>query len=384
MSEQAVSLLILGTAEWSAPIATNQHYVVRELASSARVWFGEGVGTRSLTLSWADARRVGRRLLRRRSAADGGDRAVPPGVEVVRLRMLPWQFGPAAVINRRLLRAQTAGWWTRPGVRVLWSFTPYTYGLERSADRVVYHLVDLLHENPGVVAGRLTGAERRLARSTDVAIGTSPAVALHLRDAGFANVLTRPNVADTRVFEAAAATVPKSDLPRLVFVGALNPGKIDLGLLEALAQAVRGEATVSLMGPMTPQFSALQGPLLMAGVEVLAAGTIDAAARLVASGDIGLIPYKINALTQGITPLKTYEYFAAGLAVLATPLPGLPDATDDLVIRPADEWVSAVGPLLRRAREPLAVKARQELARNNDWAVRGEEYRGLLAAWARP
>jgi glycosyltransferase involved in cell wall biosynthesis len=41
------------------------------------------------------------------------------------------------------------------------------------------------------------------------------------------------------------------------------------------------------------------------------------------AADAGLIPYARNALTDSIFPMKVYEYLAAGLAVIATPLPAL-------------------------------------------------------------
>ena len=41
--------------------------------------------------------------------------------------------------------------------------------------------------------------------------------------------------------------------------------------------------------------------------------------------DAGLIPYARNELTESIFPMKVYEYLAAGLPVVATPLPALAD-----------------------------------------------------------
>ncbi len=41
------------------------------------------------------------------------------------------------------------------------------------------------------------------------------------------------------------------------------------------------------------------------------------------AADAGLIPYARNALTESVFPMKVYEYLAAGLPVVATPLPAL-------------------------------------------------------------
>jgi glycosyltransferase involved in cell wall biosynthesis len=46
------------------------------------------------------------------------------------------------------------------------------------------------------------------------------------------------------------------------------------------------------------------------------------------AADAGLIPYTRNALTESIFPMKVYEYLAAGLPVITTPLPALADVAD--------------------------------------------------------
>jgi glycosyltransferase involved in cell wall biosynthesis len=41
----------------------------------------------------------------------------------------------------------------------------------------------------------------------------------------------------------------------------------------------------------------------------------------VAAFDVGIIPFVVDDLTRGVSPLKMYEYLAAGVPVVATPLP---------------------------------------------------------------
>jgi glycosyltransferase involved in cell wall biosynthesis len=41
----------------------------------------------------------------------------------------------------------------------------------------------------------------------------------------------------------------------------------------------------------------------------------------VASFDVGIIPFVVDELTRGVSPLKMYEYLAARVPVVATPLP---------------------------------------------------------------
>ncbi|NAZ87548.1 glycosyl transferase family 1, partial [Kineococcus sp. T90] len=56
----APAVLVLGTADWDAVVATNQHRATAALAQRYPVLFAEGTGTRRLRPG--DARRVLRRL----------------------------------------------------------------------------------------------------------------------------------------------------------------------------------------------------------------------------------------------------------------------------------------------------------------------------------
>ena len=44
---------------------------------------------------------------------------------------------------------------------------------------------------------------------------------------------------------------------------------------------------------------------------------------LLRGADAALIPYRLNRLTASIFPMKVYEYLAAGLAIVSTPLPSV-------------------------------------------------------------
>jgi len=48
---------------------------------------------------------------------------------------------------------------------------------------------------------------------------------------------------------------------------------------------------------------------------------------------IGLIPYKLNAHTRGIYPMKVHEYGAAGLTVVSTKLPSLLEFSESNIVK---------------------------------------------------
>ncbi|NAZ88686.1 glycosyltransferase, partial [Kineococcus indalonis] len=287
---------------------------------------------------------------------------------------------PTRALNARLLRRQVARWAQHPGPRALWTYTPYTYGLEHLADATVYHLVDLLHENPGVHAARLLAAERALARTAGLAIGTSAAIAAHLERQGFAPVLSLPNVADVDVFARAAAerTAPRE--PVAVFAGTLAAHKVDLPLLAHLAHRLRGRAQLRLVGPLAPGTAGAPGwsELLAAGAQVLpAVGPRELAAQL-AGAAVGLVPYRVTPLTEGVSPLKTYEYLAAGLAVVSTPLPAVSALPGAVWVEDGPQrFAERVLDLLARADPQLPARCRAAAA-GHDWSRRGHRLREVL------
>ncbi|GAA4451823.1 glycosyltransferase [Phytohabitans houttuyneae] len=378
-------ILVLGTAEWSSPIATNQHYVVRELARDHGVHFVESLGLRRVRLDAKDLRRIGRRL---RNSVGGRDttayRPVPDGAKVISPLVVPLHRAPTRVPNRLLLERAVADWRHSPGPRLLWTFTPVTYGLERHADATVYHCVDILGAFPGIDAKAVAAGERNLATRASLAIATSSAVAAHLDQMGFPDVLTLPNVADVDVFSAAVRPAAQRR-PAAIFAGNLSPHKLDFPLLRALAEALRGQGELLLAGPVAAGgggFDRELAELTALGARHLGVLTLDKLATVLGECTVGLIPYAANAYTAGVSPLKCYEYLSAGLRVVSTPIPEVVRAATGTgsidVADTVDDFVATVLKALPPGTD-ADIQGRLDGARPFGWAHRGERLREIAA-----
>ncbi|WP_144056875.1 glycosyltransferase [Micromonospora lupini] len=390
MDEAPVAnVLMLGTAEWDSPIATNQHYVARELARTANVTFVESLGLRRPTLRRDDVVRMASRVRRALGDRDvPAQRPRPPGARIVSPLVLPVHRTPTYPVNRALLRRATGGWLRSSRPRVLWTFTPVTYGLEEDADLVIYHCVDLLATFPGVDAVAVARGERSLSSRTAVAVATSTAVQEHLATVGFPRIDLLPNVADVSVFTAASQAAAQRR-PDVLFSGNLTVHKLDLRLLESIAAAVRGKGELLLAGPLAAgggSFDAELRQLEALGARHLGVLTPDQLAETAGTCAVGVIPYAINDYTRGVSPLKCFEYLSSGLAVLSSPLPAVTElarTNPHVTVAEADDLPVRLPALLQPVTDAV-VEARMASAAEHGWEGRGALLRDLLLTEVAP
>ncbi|KHJ71487.1 hypothetical protein QR64_17555 [Rhodococcus sp. Chr-9] len=94
---------------------------------------------------------------------------------------------------------------------------------------------------------------------------------------------------------------------------------------------------------------------------------------------VGLIPYRANEYTQGVFPLKVYEYMAAGMSVVSTPIASLvASAPPGVIITTFGDFSRDVERSIQSWSEGNAVK-QSELAQGHSWTNRIEEAWDLLS-----
>ncbi len=165
-----------------------------------------------------------------------------------------------------------------------------------------------------------------------------------------------------RPLPADLASLPR---PRIGYVGLLSHF-LDFDLLEALRRNRRG-GTVVLLGPGTPATDAAVADFASReGVAVLGPRPYADVPAYMQGLDVGVIPFRANdPFVQGINPNKVYQYLAAGLPVITTPVLDLPESPPDLLFATTAEDTTRA---LAAALDAPADRARRrELARPHDW-----------------
>jgi glycosyltransferase involved in cell wall biosynthesis len=341
-------IVCVGFADWETDLWTNQQHLMSRLAQDNQVLFVESLGLRRPRLAGRDLTRIARRLRRGMRPPRAVD-----GVHVLSPLVVPLH-GHAAVraLNRTLLRAQVRRAARRLGMAqpILWAYVPQAEALIEALHPsvVIYHCVDDAAAVEGIDAASFRAAERRFVARADLVLASAPALAARMRELS-PSVLYVPNVADTALFARALAPAPVAPAPghadpshapptavepdpamaalprpRIVFTGAIVAAKLDVPLLVALAR-LRPAWTFALVGPVGPgdprtDVSALRE---LPNVHLLGPRAYTQLPGVLRAADAGLIPYALNPITESVFPMKVYEYLAAGLPVLATPLPAL-------------------------------------------------------------
>jgi glycosyltransferase involved in cell wall biosynthesis len=155
--------------------------------------------------------------------------------------------------------------------------------------------------------------------------------------------------------------------PRIGYVGLLSHF-LDFDALEAIRRARRG-GTLVLIGPGSPATeSAVQSLAAREGVVRLGPRPYADVPAYMQGLDVGLIPFRANdPHVQGINPNKVYQYMAAGLPVITTPVLDLEARVPDLQFAAdAGAMVDAVARALDMPGDPAARRAR---ARDHDWGA---------------
>jgi glycosyltransferase involved in cell wall biosynthesis len=245
------------------------------------------------------------------------------------------------------------------------------------ADLKVYEVRDdyagfALHTS---AAARLQRAHRRMLRESDVVWAISRALVDDIRT-------VRPDVERTDVgvecdaFARAAADA-RADRgregsaarpPCIGLVGNLND-RIDWELLESIARA-RPHWQLTLVGPVyhasAQTDAAVRRLREVANVRLPGPVGRDGLPAAVAALDVGLIPYRMTAANRRINPLKLYQYLAAGVPVVATPIPAVAEVEGAAALAEGpDAFVAAIEAALRT--DDAGRAALRARARAFDW-----------------
>jgi glycosyltransferase involved in cell wall biosynthesis len=386
MTEPGFSIVCVSRQDWHAGLPTNrQQIMIRAARRGHRVLFVESGGHIGRHLwrlvTGPDRGSVARRLF-------GGEQPAESITVEKALTFVPWgqKFPLANRINSRFTGARIR-WAARGlgGPRILWIYDPTAFELVGHAgeDLTVYDVVDDYAEQVGPDARRrrfVAAADEAAACRSQVVFATTTGLYERQLQRNPETHLVR-NGADFAHFSHTNGTAPEVRSfagPVVGFAGNLTAEKVDFDLLEAVARA-RPEWSLVLVGPPAED---ARGQLDRLGaldnVHALGFRPYEELPAYVSGFSVGVIPYRATAYTGNCSPLKVYEYLAAGKAVVASGVPELSGMEPDVTLADRPEaFVAAIESALA-ASSPEAVARRRATAEQNTWEGRTERLLDLV------
>ena len=259
-----------------------------------------------------------------------------PGIEVVT---------PPLILPRRAGGHVIIGMWLRRRTRdsQLWWVNDPVAGdaARRPGAPTIYDVTDDWREmaQPPRDRRRIVRAEDRLAQSA-LTVVCSEALASRWRDRYNVHTSVIGNAVDTSAIQGAMPRTLSGLAPHIVYVGTAHTNRVDVQLLRRLAADLEG--TLHLVGPEELDASTRtwlddhganrQGKIPSSEV-----------ATWLVSADVLICPHLVDDFTLSLDAIKSYEYLATRLPVVATPSSGFEHTVaPGLTVVDAEDFVDAV------------------------------------------
>jgi len=308
--------------DWDGDPLSKKQIALR-LAKRNRILWVNSMGGRNPTLSSHD---IGRAWKKLRQFAQGC-RQVADSIFLFSPLVIPFHASPLARwLNRRLLFWSLWRVCRKLGFHnpITLTFVPNSVDVAGTLGEklVIYYCVDEYSEFTGTNKQSMRDMERRLIEKSDFVVVSADRL-LQTKRPHNPNTFLIPHGVDVDHFRKACSpdtTVP-ADVPRntaavIGFYGLMEDW-VDYSVIRYLAIA-RPEWSFVVVGEVRTDLSSIEH---LPNVYILGRRPYTALPGYCKSFDVAILPFVVNELTQAANPLKLREYLAAGLPVVATPLP---------------------------------------------------------------
>ncbi len=193
------------------------------------------------------------------------------------------------------------------------------------------------------------------------------------------NVFLVPNAVDIKWFDNEILDVPDIQAihhPILGYCGNIN-SRIDFELLKHIA--VRHPewsiVIIGLLGQRVKELSMTEG---FDNIHLIRVKPYKELPTYLSNFDVCLMPHKIDRFTESQSPLKLFNYLAAGKPVVSTNIAGVRDYKNIVKIgHTKEEFVSFIEEVLVNDSEE-EVDERRAIAQKNTWDIRAKDIYEIL------
>ena len=368
--------IIVFSDDWNGLPFSCKHLLRHFLPDVKLIWV-ETIGLRSPKLNLYDINRSIKKITGWLSKSQGSQGSLPENLYILDPFQIPYnQANIVREFNKQIIVRKINRDFPNGGdrERVLITTWPFIGNLVGALnERVsIYYRVDDNSELPKVNKGLMQRLEMELIGKVDMVIAS--AEKLTKISMGDKEVKYLPHGVDFEHFAKTDCDSRKEVLiqripgPRIGFFGQVDLW-FDFDLVSHVAADHRNWSFVFL-GPSHLSPSSLPKAPNIHFLGPVSYEELPVHAR---HFDVGLIPFKINALTKADNPLKLMEYFSLGLPVVSTPMPEVIKFQDYVMIASEVEtFGSAIQTALDQDNKKLQL-LRQSIAKAHSWEKKALE-----------
>ncbi|MFH1855625.1 MAG: glycosyltransferase, partial [Candidatus Omnitrophota bacterium] len=268
---------------------------------------------------------------------------------------------------------------------ILWIYDPFRYGLAGtlSEKMSIYDCVDEHSEYPGVNKKLTLKVERELISRVDLFIVTAKGLYESKKSLN-KNIHVISNGVDYALFSKAQDDTTKipediTNLPKPVigFTGGISDW-IDLDLIYYIAKENPAWSIV-MVGPVDKRAEKKVEEFKdMPNVYFLGRKKLEELPNYMKGFDVCLNPFRVNALTAMVSPLKVFEYLASGRPIVSTDMPEVrPFAEVVKIAHGKEEFLACIKKVL--SGEPEDAKSKcLEIAKEYSWEKLLDNFVGYI------
>lgn len=251
------------------------------------------------------------------------------------------------------------------------SFIQIVQFLKKFSHKVIYELIDPWDTELGQnwYKGYI---EDRIIKLSDILTATAKSLQKQLASKSKRTVYLVPNAYNSDLFIKSNYKRPK-DLPQgpiIGYIGTLWGSWFHMDLVIQVAKKFP-DYNVVLIGEYLNQFDHIKLPNIYF-LDLKPQSELPAYLNYF---NIGIIPFKINKLTESVNPLKVYEYLAMGVPVISTYMPELVDIPNVYLGKDEGEFINQVENVLEIEFQTESI---EDWLKNNNWNSRVEKILNLL------